>query len=154
RAVCRPPPPAIPDPRRPACHGYHAPGLGGRFFTQPVHRRAPTLMTIPKPPAPGSNWRLRLGARRPLVVFGDLLCAVVALGIGILTWLVADIEKLTLRQFLDTRLQAWFFVLPVLWVILLSDSYDARKTDDVRRTFRAVAAAALLALVAYMAIYF
>lgn len=111
-------------------------------------------MTIPKPPVPNSNWRLRLGERRTLVVFGDLFAAATALAIGILTWLVADIEKLTLRQFLENRLQWWFFLLPVIWIILLTDSYDPRKTDDVRKTFRAVSAAALIGLGAYMAVYF
>ncbi len=95
-----------------------------------------------------------MGERRALVVLGDFLMASAALGLGIALWAIADVPKVTLAEFFQTRLTGWFFWLPFLWLLLLVDSYDPRKTDDRRRTFRAVTAAALLGLVAYMAIYF
>ncbi len=111
-------------------------------------------MTFPHKASKSTQWRLRMGERRALVVLGDFMMAVVALGLGIALWAIADIPKVPLDDFFRTRLTGWFFWLPFLWLLLLVDSYDPRKTDDRRRTFRAVTAAALLALVAYMAIYF
>lgn len=111
-------------------------------------------MTFPQNTSKSTQWRLRMGERRALVVLGDFSVAVAALGLGIALWAIADVPKVTLLEFFRTRLTAWFFWLPFLWLLLLVDSYDPRKTDDRRRTFRAVSAAALLALVAYMAIYF
>lgn len=111
-------------------------------------------MTLPKRTSRTTQWRLHLGERRALVVLGDLFMAGVSLVVGIGLWAIADIPRLPIEEFLRTRLQWWFFALPILWALLLVDSYDPHKSDDLRRTFRAVGAAALLGLVAYMAIYF
>jgi exopolysaccharide biosynthesis polyprenyl glycosylphosphotransferase len=98
--------------------------------------------------------RLRLRERRALIVLGDFLMACIALVIAIYFWASAEAQVLPIMEFIRQRLQNWFFLLPFAWLILLVDSYDPRRTDDLRRTFSAVATSAGIGLVLYMAVYF
>lgn len=98
--------------------------------------------------------RLRMGERRALVIMGDFLMALIALVIAIYFWAQAESQQLGFFRFIELRLQAWFFLLPFVWLILLVDSYDTRRTSDVRRTFASVGISAIIGTVFYLGIYF
>ena len=66
-----------------------------------------------------STWRLRPGERRVLIILGDFILAWVALAIAIYIWAIAQLQNLTLFEFIQARLQAWFLLLPIIWVVLL-----------------------------------
>ncbi|MBT7820157.1 MAG: hypothetical protein HN672_12560, partial [Chloroflexi bacterium] len=112
-------------------------------------------MAIPKKDKKPKPWRLRLGERRTLIVIGDLAMAAIALVFGIYFWAIAAVDgPLEIMDFVDQRLQPWFLFLPLIWVGLLADSYDARKSNSLRNTTIAVASSALIGLILYMAVYF
>jgi len=101
-----------------------------------------------------STWRLRPGERRVLIMVGDFILAWVALGIAIYIWAIAQLQNLTLFEFIQARLQAWFLLLPAIWVVLLIDSYDSRRSIDLRKTFRSIGASAIIGGFIYLVVFF
>ncbi|MEJ2487671.1 MAG: exopolysaccharide biosynthesis polyprenyl glycosylphosphotransferase [Anaerolineales bacterium] len=100
-----------------------------------------------------SSWRLRPGERRVLIFLGDFILAWVALAIAVYIWAVAQLQELPLLEFIQARLH-WFFLLPIIWVILLIDSYDSRTSIDWRRTVRSIGVSAVIGLFIYLVVFF
>jgi exopolysaccharide biosynthesis polyprenyl glycosylphosphotransferase len=98
--------------------------------------------------------RLRLGERRALVIIGDFLMAWIALAIAIYFWANAESQQLGFFRFIELRLQPWFYLLPFLWLVLLVDSYDTRRTGDLRRTIVSIGVSTVIGAVFYLGIYF
>ncbi len=112
-------------------------------------------MAIPKSNKNPKPWRLRLGEKRTIIVIGDLAMAAIALIFGIYFWAIAAVEgSLEIMDFVDQRLQPWFLFLPLIWVGLLADSYDPRKSNSLKNTTLAVASSAGIGIIMYMAVYF
>jgi exopolysaccharide biosynthesis polyprenyl glycosylphosphotransferase len=98
-------------------------------------------------------WQLRLAERRVLLLIGDLLAAFAALVISILYW-GSNLRFIEFNmQFLQARVPIWFYFLPVVWVILMLDSYDIHTASDWKRTVLSVAIAALVGLGLYLILY-
>jgi exopolysaccharide biosynthesis polyprenyl glycosylphosphotransferase len=55
--------------------------------------------------------------------------------------------------FLQTRVPGWFYLLPVIWVLLLTDLYDIHKSSNWKRTVQGVALGALLGLALYLVLF-
>jgi exopolysaccharide biosynthesis polyprenyl glycosylphosphotransferase len=55
--------------------------------------------------------------------------------------------------FLQTRVPVWFYLLPVIWLILLIDLYDVHQAGNWIKTIRGVAVAAIILLVLYLVLY-
>ena len=100
------------------------------------------------------SWQLRPGERRLLITFGDFLFAWVAFGIAVYVWAIAQLQDRPLMEFVEARLQPWFFLLPILWVVLLIDSYDGRISLDFRKTVRSVTLSAAIGTGIYLAVFF
>jgi exopolysaccharide biosynthesis polyprenyl glycosylphosphotransferase len=110
-------------------------------------------MSLTSPATRSTSWRLRLGERRILLLAGDFLMAAVSLGLGMYYWFSGQaIDDLV--AFLQQRLEAWFFLLPFLWLILLVELYDPHRAADARKTVRGVVIAALIGLGIYMVVFF
>ena len=75
--------------------------------------------------------RLRAGERRVLIVLGDFLMSTLALVIAIYVWGRAEARPTDIYVFIQQRLEPWFFLLPFTWLLLLADSYDSRRSDDL-----------------------
>lgn len=79
--------------------------------------------------------------------------ALLALGLSLLYWgtnlrfIQFDIT------FLQTRVPIWFYLLPVIWLILLIDLYDIHEAGNWGKTIRGVAVAAVILLVLYLILY-
>ena len=101
-----------------------------------------------------TGWRLRVGERRALLVFGDALAATLSLVAGAYLWAIAESTPLPLDQFFRERLEAWFFILPFVWLILLVDSYDNRRSSNWNKTLRSVAASTAIGFALYITLYF
>ena len=97
---------------------------------------------------------LRLGERRIILILGDLAMAVIALGFGLYFWAVAVTQQLNFFDFLRLRPDWWFYSLPIIWLFLLIESYDAHRAADWGRTTRGVATAALIGIGLYMVVFF
>ena len=102
-----------------------------------------------------TTWRLKPGEQRLLLVFGDLLMASLALLVGIYIWWAGDawLQVFDL-EFFRLRVQNWFYILPLGWILLLIETYDLHRAANWTRTVRAILLAGLVALLIYLSIYF
>ncbi len=100
------------------------------------------------------SWQLRPGERRLLITVGDFLFSWIAFVIAVYVWAVAQVQFIPLMDFIQSKLQNWFFLLPIVWIILLVDSYDSRTSSDIRKTVRSISVSALIGAAIYLVIYF
>ncbi len=99
-------------------------------------------------------WQLRISERRILLVLGDLLIAIVALGLTLIYWGSTERFMNSFTEFLQKRTPFWFYLLPLLWLLLMIELYDVHRAGDWGRTVRGVAMAAGIGLALYLVIYF
>ncbi|HVN56351.1 MAG TPA: sugar transferase [Anaerolineaceae bacterium] len=98
-------------------------------------------------------WRLRTAEQRFLLVTGDLVAGGVAVMIALFLWSLRDWERFS-PIFLQFRAQAWFYFLPLLWVVLLVETYDIHRAHRRDETLKGVGIAALVCLGVYLLIFF
>lgn len=75
-----------------------------------------------------------------------------ALVIAIVLW--AQEDWLNLRGLLETRVPGWFYLLPVLWLILNVEMYDIRRAGRRGETVKGVASAAAISMILYLFVFF
>lgn len=100
------------------------------------------------------RWRLRTGERRTVIVIGDLLMAILALALALYFWGSAERWLGISIEFLEQRVPVWFYLLPLLWMILLVELYDVRRAGDLGATVRGLAMATLIGLGLYLLLFF
>jgi exopolysaccharide biosynthesis polyprenyl glycosylphosphotransferase len=100
-------------------------------------------------------WRLRASEKRIILIMGDGFCSILALFLALLLWARETDEWLGFSwEFLLERPPAWYYLLPVLWILLLSGLYDVRKASKVMETIGGIAMSALLSSSIYLLIFF
>ncbi|MBK9925704.1 MAG: hypothetical protein IPP66_10465 [Anaerolineales bacterium] len=113
--------------------------------------------------------RLRPSEHRTILLFGDLAMAIVSMFAALETWrrynlyigisdLVAEgfsLHRAQLLAELRTNIEVpfWFYLLPILWMILLVELYEPHVAGSGRKTTRGIAIAALLGLVGYSLVF-
>ena len=107
-----------------------------------------------KPFRKSDPWRLRVGERRIVLLTGDLIAALFALGVALYIW-GSRLRFIQFdAEFLRQRVPFWFYLLPALWVLLLLDLYDVHRAGNWRRTVRGILGAASIAFGLYLIFYF
>jgi hypothetical protein len=101
-----------------------------------------------------TTFRLRPSEQRTLLIVGDLFMAILALFMGIYYWSVGDKWLQFSLEFFRLRVDAWFYLLPFAWMLLLVEIYDLHRAANWNRTVRGVFIAAMVGAVAYLLIYF
>lgn len=101
-----------------------------------------------------TKFRLKPSDLRVILVLGDFLAAAIALGISLYVWASGDSWYRFSVEFLKYRAPAWFYLLPFIWVILLVDTYDIRKSANLRQTLRSIGTVFLASAIIYLVIYF
>lgn len=96
---------------------------------------------------------LRPSERRALLLIGDIIMVFIALIAALAFWAQGDQWADFSVEFLRST-PFWFYLLPILWLLLLSGIYQERRAADWSETLRAIAIAAVIALVFYSIIYF
>ena len=96
---------------------------------------------------------LRPRERRALLLVGDIVMALVALWAALAFWAQGDQWSNFSVAFL-LAIPGWFFILPALWLLLLSSLYHERRAADWSETLRVIAIAAIIALAFYSMVYF
>ena len=114
--------------------------------------------------------RLRPNEHRMILFVGDLLTGLVSVFSAIETWKQYNIyvEAITLverngmvmerarqivEEFLVIRVPFWFYLLPIIWVVLLVELYEPHIAGSGRKTTRGIAIAALLGLIAFSLLF-
>lgn len=100
------------------------------------------------------RWRLRPPERITLLLLGDLTTGILALLTSLYYWSMGDEWLRFSWEFLKTRPPFWFYLLPILWLILLVELYDIHRASRLRSTLQGVFIAGLLCLGLYLLVYF
>ena len=87
-----------------------------------------------------------------LLVVGDLLAAIIGTIAALALWSRFDYLALS-EEFVRAR-AGWFVLLPVVWILLLINSYDVRRAASWPETVRNVITAAMVGTMLYLGIYF
>ncbi len=99
-------------------------------------------------------WRITTHERRFILLIGDLLAVGLALGVALYFWAMGDQWLKFSWQFLKERPPDWYFFLPIIWLALLLELYDPHKAGKRADTIRGIAAAAAIATILYLVIFF
>lgn len=99
-------------------------------------------------------WRLRPGERRFVLLIGDGIATLTALFVALYFWSIQDDYLDFSLQFLRERIPGWFFLLPLIWLILLIELYDVRRASRHGETIRGLAIAAATSLGLYLLVFF
>lgn len=114
-------------------------------------------MTNPSPPnSPihSAGWKVRPGERRAILITGDLFFAIIALIGGLVFWANKDIFFTTLSvDFLRSRVDFWYYLLPFFWLVLLADLYNIHNSSNWKKTITGLAGAAIGGLILYALVY-
>ncbi len=111
-------------------------------------------MTLPRHLHKSSPWKLRLGERRGLLILGDFLMALLSLVLALIYW-GSSVRFIEFdRAFLQERVPLWFYLLPLIWLVLLVELYDVHRAGNWPTTVRGVATAAVIGIILYMVLYF
>jgi exopolysaccharide biosynthesis polyprenyl glycosylphosphotransferase len=113
--------------------------------------------------------RIRPSEYRSILIMGDLLMAVVSVFASLYTWrqynIYVRLQQLLAEGVAPGRAQQraeipsnievgfWFYLLPIVWLLLLIELYDPHVAGSGRRTTRGIALAAFLGLVAYSLVF-
>jgi exopolysaccharide biosynthesis polyprenyl glycosylphosphotransferase len=118
--------------------------------------------------------RLRPSEHRTILFVGDLLMAVVSVFAAIETWgrysqynLSIEIQKnldlgfalerarVLAERVVNTNVDVpiWFYILPIIWLILLIETYEPHVAGSARKTSRGIAIAAFIGLIAFSLLF-
>jgi hypothetical protein len=92
-------------------------------------------------------WRFRPNEQILLLLGGDALAGVLAVLMALLVWAQKDYLEFS-PQFISERVQGWFFLLPLAWLVFLVESYDVRRSHRRKDTLQSIGLAAVLSLIA------
>jgi exopolysaccharide biosynthesis polyprenyl glycosylphosphotransferase len=98
--------------------------------------------------------RLRPEERRLILLFGDVLATLISLGIALYFWAARDDWLNFSWEFLRQRPAIWYYLLPLIWIILLVELYDIRRASRRNETFLGLVIATSIATVMYLAVFF
>ena len=122
------------------------------------------MADIIKPPI-----RLRPSEQRTILLVGDLIASAGAMVAALFTWyqfsLAREIQRLVERGFSESRAERlatsiielkipiWFYILPLVWLLLMVDSYETHTAASWRKTLRGIAVAPLVGLLGYSLLF-
>ncbi len=99
-------------------------------------------------------WRLGLRERRTLLLLGDVFIGAIALAAALVIWGLSE-EWLGLSlAFIQERVEVWFYLLPLVWLLLLVDLYDVHRAAHRRQVITGILAATAIGFVLYLFVYF
>ncbi|HSV85128.1 MAG TPA: sugar transferase [Levilinea sp.] len=99
-------------------------------------------------------WRLRQRERRIILFTGDLILTLIGLTAALVIWAIRDDYLDFTFQFLLERPPGWFYIMPVIWIALMSELYDVRRANRRSDTIRGVLIAAAVSLALYLIVFF
>ncbi|NLF51164.1 MAG: sugar transferase [Leptolinea sp.] len=100
------------------------------------------------------RWRLKTTERRLILLMGDLLASWLGLFISLYFWAQRDQWFNFTWEFFQVRPAEWFYLLPFIWLLLLIELYDVRRSSRIIDTIRGVAIAAGVSFIIYMSLFF
>src|SRR5664280_470675 len=99
------------------------------------------------------GWRVRSRDQRIILLIGDAFVSTIALFGGLYFWGQQDAWLKFSLNFLQQRVDFWFWFLPVIWMIFLVELYNPHRARNIRQTVAGIALAALAGLLLYALVY-
>lgn len=99
------------------------------------------------------RWRLRSIERKFILLAGDLIVSAFSMLVALYFWGQKDWLNFSWK-FIQQRAPFWFYLLPIIWVLVLIELYDLKKATRRSETLKGVATAAGISLVLYLIIFF
>jgi exopolysaccharide biosynthesis polyprenyl glycosylphosphotransferase len=113
--------------------------------------------------------RLRPSEQRFILLLGDLIASAGAMFLALYVWyqfsLAREVARLVERGFnvdraerlaastIDLKIQFWFYLLPLVWLLLMVDSYEIHTAASWRKTLRGIAVAPIVGLLGYSLLF-
>lgn len=105
--------------------------------------------------------RLRPSEQRTVLLIGDFIASVAATAGAILFWYQYSLFRLVetgvrpnvAQRIIQLEVPYWFYLLPLVWVLLMIDSYEIHTASNWRKTLRAIAVAPLVGLMGYSLLF-
>ena len=98
--------------------------------------------------------RLTSGERLFILLIGDVFAASISLLVALYFWAQQDEWLKFSWQFLRERPPNWFYLLPIIWIILLVEIYDVRQASRWADVIRGIFFAMLISGGIYLLIFF
>jgi exopolysaccharide biosynthesis polyprenyl glycosylphosphotransferase len=98
------------------------------------------------------RWRLQDGERRIILLIGDFLAAVAATFLALYLW--GQLDWLGFSAVFVRFRAGWFFLLPLVWLLLMINNYDVFRAASWRESLRGVLLSALGGVFLYLLAYF
>ncbi|MEA3327418.1 MAG: sugar transferase [Chloroflexota bacterium] len=103
---------------------------------------------------PQKRFRIGSSERGLILLLGDILMAGAALFLALYFWAAGDAWMEFSLEFIVQRPPFWFFMLPVIWMILLVELYDNRRASKPKETIKGIVLAFGINFLIYLVIYF
>lgn len=105
--------------------------------------------------------RLRPSEQRSILLVGDFIASVSAMGGAIYFWYQYSFYRLSesgltprqIERVLTIEVPFWFYLLPLVWLLLMVESYDPHSAASWQKTFRGVAVAPIVGLLGYSVLF-
>jgi exopolysaccharide biosynthesis polyprenyl glycosylphosphotransferase len=99
------------------------------------------------------GWRVRTREQRTILLIGDAFASILALFGGLYFWGQKDAWLNFSLNFLKQRVESWFYLLPLIWMVFLVELYDLHRARSLRQTMTGISLAALSGLFFYALVY-
>ena len=113
--------------------------------------------------------RLRPSEQRAILLFGDLVASAGAMALALYIWYELSLSREIARligagipapraenmaeKLIDIKTPFWFYLLPLIWLVLMVDSYEPHAAASWKRTLRGIAVAPIVGLLAYSLLF-
>lgn len=105
--------------------------------------------------------RLRPSEQRTVLLIGDFIASVAATAGAIFFWYQYSLYRLVeggikpniAERIIEIDPPPWFYILPLVWLLLMVDSYELHTASNWRRTLRSIAVAPLVGLMGYSLLF-
>jgi len=113
--------------------------------------------------------RLRPSEQRTILLIGDLVASAGAMFLALYIWYQISLARETAfwidkgvgpvraalfaENNIDLKIPFWFYLLPLAWLLLMVDSYEAHVASSWRKTLRAIAVAPIAGLLGYSLLF-
>lgn len=105
--------------------------------------------------------RLRPSEQRTVLLIGDFIASVAAMTGAIFFWYQYSLYRLiesgvrpnVAERIIQIEVPLWFYLLPLVWILLMVDSYEIHTASNWRKTLRGIAVAPIVGLLGYSLVF-
>lgn len=105
--------------------------------------------------------RLRPSEQRTVLLIGDFIASAAATAGAIYFWYQYSLYRLVesgvkpnvAERIIQIEVPFWFYLLPLVWLLLMVDSYEIHTASNWRKTLRGIAVAPIVGLLAYSLLF-